>query len=211
MSRRRVPPPPGWDARPVEGEGPFLGKWEGHIKRMARRVRVPVRLGMDREDVIADLSEKLIQFVRKHAWAAGELPSGALVATVIHRRVCVLNRDSRVPARVADKMPMVDDEPLRVELIEDEGIVEVDDELAEGEHSAVVAELVAALKAKLEAKDFNLLMLRFGMELSPTDIARATSVKDGRTISNRLLRSKAAARQYLQELGLWTWEDVGEP
>lgn len=195
-----------------ETEAQFMQSWGGFVATLARDVREPAALGMDQEDVHADLQITLLEAARTHLESDGFWPRPGLVKTILRRRVMVLNRNSRAAGRDTDRMPVSTsgEQDRTVPLVE--RICAPDDteeETVQAQTRRACLALLVHLKAVMRPRDYALLYVRFVEELGPAAIAAAVS-SEQRKLGARLLRARRTAQTHLTERGIWSWQDVEE-
>lgn len=189
-------------------ESQFLKVWGGFTVTVAKDVRNPAALGMDTDDVVADLQVTLLEAARSHHDLHEEYPRPGLVKTILRRRAMVLNRNSLASRRGQDRMPVMDQEGMPfTEMIPAQD--DTEEEAVRTETRKECLALLVHLRARMQPKDFALLYVRFVEELGPSVIARSTS-DDNRRIGAKLIRARDRARGILTELGVWSWRDIEE-
>lgn len=214
MIRTPPKPPPSerWMCTPVDGEDHLILGWERFMRHHARRMFYPHRMAMDAEDIVVDLQESLLRAIRTYAWDPGGLPDGDFAKMVIRRRMSVLVRNSRAAYREAIYhygMP-IDDEGQQITpdmIVED--TKPLPDEQYDHEEMQVVCEaLQYALRRNMPPAVFAVLHLRCVEELSATEIAELTNLRDWQQVSNKIGWAKIRAQVFLQSLGIDDWEDL---
>lgn len=203
----KVPPPPGWGTKPVEGEQAIMSRWDPAIVAMSAKVWHPENLGMDGEDVRQDLRTCLMKAIRQYAWDRKELPPDPFVNTVLTRRVKVLVRNAGVPYRQAERHRSENDHtdwyrPVLAE--EHEDPVEAED------RAAIYRAIVYLLRRRLTPKQFAVIQLRYVDDMPVSQLAGFLGVESTNAIGKRIRWAKKRAAAYLREAGIETWEQLAE-
>lgn len=217
---KKLPPPPGWTRRQVPGEDDLVRKWMPRVEYHAGRVRTSAarRLGMDRDDVVQDLMTCLLTMIRTHTWYRGQPPGppsgrdGALLTTVLRRRVSVLNRDGGVWFRALDDQARSGwtdgDLPSVTDRVADYSASSAEDQAIQQDFDDACRALVYAVQANVPPAAFAILHLRVIEELEPAEIAELIGVEGGTKVSKRLGYAKRIASDFLKSIGIQTWDAV---
>lgn len=194
-----------------QNEEELLRAWARFINLVAADVWSPESLGMNMDDVIADLQVTLLEAARRHLGSESRWPRAGFVKTVLRRRVMVLNRNSRSAGRDTDRMPVASATGATLHWLVEQIPAPDDTELETegGETRQACLALLDHLQSEMRPRDFALLYLRFVEDLGPCVIAGAIS-DEQRRLGARLLRARKAAQRTLTEQGVWSWRDVEE-
>lgn len=190
--------PPKEKRQPSEVD--VVRRWTRTISRYAVRVHSPHRLNMTLDDVRQELNSTVIMFHRDWCKTHDRWPDDPLVRHAIIWRVKKLNRDSLTKFRSSmDQDEMSGDLDL-VPVTQLDG-VEI------SQRNEACATLFYGLRDHMEPASLALLWLRHGEGLTPSEISEFVGC-DNRTVSRRLYRATAAAREFLSTLGITDWSDV---
>lgn len=214
---RRAPPPPPPKRRDYkQEEEAFFKAWETRFRAYAKRVSPSNReaLGLDLDDVAQDLRWTVMRVVQKYRDVDGRLPDGALITTVIQRRVMALNADARSKYRQLDRAARAarateDDAPPDVVL--DLTTPPPDAHVEDVDRQQALTDITYKLRAGVTPLTFALLQLRYVDGLKPAQIAVHIGQPNGELVTKRLGAARASALTFLRSLGVEALQDVLNP
>lgn len=184
------------------------------MRHAARRVYYPHRLGMDHEDVVADLQLALVKAIRRHRWNHSELLPDPLVRTIVKRRVSVLIRNTVAKYRESlyhCSLPVNEEgDQLQPEQLVADDAPSQEDQFAQDELQAVCQALQYALQRNMSPAVFAVLHLRCVEELTPTQIAELSKLRSWQQVSDKIGWAKVRAQAFLRTLGISSWEELAE-
>lgn len=218
MTIRPPPPPSRGSIRrrdcPVPGEGEVLARWEVRVRRRARRVRGRYRLGLEIDDVEAELRMALLDVIRAYYAETGRLAPDPLLMHALKWRHQHLERAGRVPYRVFDEQVRaaigVDDDGQAEPEVADTDTMIADAAMVASEQEEVYEALVYALRRDLPPAAFAILHLRAVEELTPREIAAMTGIPTNTQVSKRLAAAKRVALDILRAIGVYEWSETSE-
>ncbi len=188
-----------------------MARWGPVAARLGRRVWGLHRLGMNEDDVQADLCEALLLGARKFANVGGDPPPDALAFCILRRRAWKLARRQRVPGRRIhdNSYPLrsrEDDRPIEVA---DDDAPGAEDGVGDDDFEELCVGLAYALRRNLPPAAWAVLHLRFVDELEPSEIADMVGLSEYdpdavHHTSHRIAHAKEAAREFLRTLGIGT-------
>jgi DNA-directed RNA polymerase specialized sigma24 family protein len=185
----------------------MLLAWDRRLWRLARKMWHPHRLGMDHEDIHAELRLMVLRASRKYAHDnEGGQPPDPFIFAVAWRRMCTLIRAATRPDRVRAESLTVkrgeDGEDMPAVDVPDITMPSADTSMSEAELAETCQGLVYALQRNMPPAMFGVLYLRFVEELSATEIADLVGLDGTAPASKRLDVAKCNAQAFLRQLGV---------